>query len=216
MDAAGLLDERYDRVPDLVRARAVPSMQLVGSPGGETLDLTALARRGVRVVGRFAGVRGGTAQFAGSLPNVCALADLKLGRLLDTLDAWAARTGADVGPPRRFAPTRLPGPPALSRPFGPGGIRTVLWATGFRPELSWLEVGVLDHRGRVRHDGGVTASPGLYVLGLPFLRRRRSTLIDGAAADTHDLADHLVGHLGAGRSDDRPGHRGAGPGRLAS
>jgi putative flavoprotein involved in K+ transport len=54
---------------------------------------------------------------------------------------------------------------------------------------------VLDRKGRVVHDGGVTASPGLYLMGLPFLRRRKSTLIDGAAADAHELAEHLVGYL---------------------
>ena len=72
-----------------------------------------------------------------------------------------------------------------------------MWATGFRPDLSFLQVPVFDRKGRVVHDGGVTPAPGLYVMGLPFLRRRSSTLIDGAAADARDLAEHLVGHLDA-------------------
>ena len=93
MDAAGLLDERYNEVPDLLRARNLPSMQLVGTPERATLDLNALQRDGVRLVGRLAEIRDGTALFSGSLPNVCALADLKLGRLLDTIDGWAARAG---------------------------------------------------------------------------------------------------------------------------
>ena len=83
--------------------------------------------------------------------------------------------------------------PALSARLGAGGIASVVWATGFRPDLPFLrDVDVLDRRGRIRHDGGVTAAPGLYVVGLPFLRRRRSTLIDGAAADSRELADHLL------------------------
>jgi putative flavoprotein involved in K+ transport len=148
----------------------------------------------VRLVGRFAGVRDATAWFAGSLPNVCALADLKLARLLDTIDAWADRAGVDADPPQRFAPTQAP-PAALSVPLG--DIATVVWATGFRPDLSFLHAPVFDRRGRVEHDGGVTASPGLYVIGLPFLRRRSSTLIAGAGAgaDARELADHLAGHL---------------------
>jgi putative flavoprotein involved in K+ transport len=176
MDASGLLDERWDQVPDLLRARNLPSMQLVGSPQRTTLDLNALAALGVRLVGRFAGVRDGTAQFAGSLPGVCTLADLKLGRLLDTLDAWADRAGIAADPPHRFAPTAPPVPAALSARLGDGGIATIVWATGYRPDLSFLEVDVFDRRGAVLHDGGVTASPGLFVLGLPFLRRRKSTL----------------------------------------
>jgi putative flavoprotein involved in K+ transport len=196
MDASGLLDERYDEVPDLVRARRLPSMQLIGSPG-RTLDLNALAGLGVHLVGRFAGAGGGRAHFAGSLPNVCALADLKLGRLLDGFDAWALRAGIDAAPPHRFAPTAVPDPTTLSARLGPGGIESIVWATGYRPDLSFLEADVLDRRGRVVHDGGVTASPGLYLMGLPFLRRRRSTLIDGATADARDLAAHLAGHLDA-------------------
>jgi putative flavoprotein involved in K+ transport len=199
MDAAGVLDERYDEVPDLLRARNLPSMQLVGSPERVTIDLNALSRLGVRLAGRLAGVRDGRAQFSGSLPNVCALADLKLGRLLDTIDAWAAAAGFAPGPARRFAPTEAPAAPPLGLDLRGGEIRTVIWATGCRPDFSWLDVPVLDRKGRVTHDGGVTAWPGLYVLGLPFLRRRKSTLIDGAAADAADLVEHLAGYLGARR-----------------
>ncbi|QYN38719.1 NAD(P)-binding domain-containing protein [Pseudonocardia sp. DSM 110487] len=197
MDASGLLDERYDEVPDLLRARNLPSMQLVGSPQRATVDLDALRRLGVRLVGRLAAVRDGTAQFSGSLPNMCALADLKLGRLLDTIDAWAGKAGADADRPERFAPTEVPAPIPLSVRLAADEIGTIVWATGFRPDLSWLDVPVFDRKGRVVHDGGVTTAPGLYMMGLPFLRRRKSTLIDGAATDAHELAAHLVGHLDA-------------------
>jgi putative flavoprotein involved in K+ transport len=195
MDAAGLLDERYEAQPDLVRVRNLPSMQLVGSPQRATVDLTALRRRGVRLVGRFVGVRDDVAQFSGALPHVCALADLKLGRLLDTLDAWADRAGIDAEAPHRFAPTELPATTDLSARVGEGGIETIVWATGYRADLSFVDAGVLDRKGRPVHDGGVTASPGLYLIGLPFLRRRKSTLIDGAASDARELVAHLVTHL---------------------
>jgi putative flavoprotein involved in K+ transport len=198
MDAAGLLAERYDQIPDLIRARHLPSMQLIGSDDRRTVDLNSLGRLGVQVVGRLAGIRDGIAQFSGSLPNILALADLKLTRLLDTIDAWAIEAGVDTGcPPQRFPATTLAAPTPLTIDLRSGAIRTILWATGFRPDLSWLDVPVFDRRGRVRHDGGVTASPGLYLMGMPFLRRRNSTLIDGAAADASDLSDHLVGCLDA-------------------
>ena len=116
----------------------------MGSPQRATVDLNTLARLGVRLVGRFAGVRDGLAQFSGSLPNVCALADLKLGRLLDTIDGFVDRAGLDADPPARFASTELPVPSALSARLGPGGIETIVWATVFRPDLSWLDVGVFD------------------------------------------------------------------------
>jgi putative flavoprotein involved in K+ transport len=198
MDASGLLDERYDEIPDLVRARTLPSMQLVGLPERRTVDLNALRRLGVRLVGRLAGIRDGVAQFSGSLANVTALADLKLGRLLDTFDAWAAKSDVDgLGPPQRFAATEVPAPAQLAVDLRSGEVRTILWATGFRPDLSWLQVPIFDRKSRIRHDGGVTASPGLYLIGMPFLRRRKSSLIDGAAADAADLTGHLVSYLDA-------------------
>ena len=71
------------------------------------------------------------------------------------------------------------------------GIRTVLWATGFRRKYPWLHIPVLDNRGEIRHAGGVTPEPGLYVLGLRFLRRRNSSFIDGQAKDAAEIADHI-------------------------
>jgi putative flavoprotein involved in K+ transport len=207
MDASGLMNERYDEIDDSVRVRNLPSMQLVGSPQKRTVELNSLSRLGVRLVGRLAGIRDGVAQFSGSLANVSALADLKLGRLLDAFDVWAAETGLDgIDPPRRYAATAVPAPSLLSLDLCSGAIRTIVWATGFRPDLSWLDVPVFDRKGRVRHDGGVTASPGLYLIGMPFLRRRKSTLIDGAADDAADLSGHLVQYLAGDRggSDGQP------------
>jgi putative flavoprotein involved in K+ transport len=105
-----------------------------------------------------------------------------------------------VEPPYRPEPTRVEASPPLGLDFDRAGIRTIVWATGFRPDYSWLDVPVLDHKGNLRHDGGVvTEAPGLYVLGLPFLRRRKSSLMDGAGDDARDLSAHLAAHLG-GRS----------------
>jgi putative flavoprotein involved in K+ transport len=193
LDAAGVLDDRPGDAADLARARSLPAMQLVGSPG-RTVDLNALTAIGVRLAGRFVGVRDGAAQFSGSLPNVCALADLKLGRLLDRIDAWIAQAGVDAGPAHRFARTALPAP-VPSAPLGRGVIGSIVWATGYRPDLSWLDVDVFDRRGRPVHDGGVTPAPGLYLMGMPFQRRRRSTLIDGAGVDAHEVVAHLRDHL---------------------
>jgi putative flavoprotein involved in K+ transport len=71
----------------------------------------------------------------------------------------------------------------------------VIWATGYRPDYSWLDVPVFDRKGRIRHDGGVVAASGMYVLGLPFLRRRKSSFIDGAGDDAADLTAHLIQNL---------------------
>jgi putative flavoprotein involved in K+ transport len=198
MDAAGVLDERYDQLEDITRARRVPSLQLAGTPDRSTLDLNALTANGVKLVGRLAGItEDGKAQFAGSLRNMCALSDLKMGRLLDLLDDWARANGLDdaVEPPHRLPPTRVDEFPPLGLDLMRGEIRTVIWATGYRPDYSWLEVPVLDRKGMVTHDGGVVSAPGLYLMGMQFLRRRKSALIDGAGDDARELSAHLTSYL---------------------
>jgi putative flavoprotein involved in K+ transport len=198
LDTAGILDERYDEVDDIVRARHLSSFQLVGTPERMTVDLNYLQDIGVRVVGRLGGItEEGTAQFSGSLPNVCALADLKLGRLLDTLDEWASGHGLDRETEAAIRPaaTRVPEAPPLLLSLRSREFKTVLWATGYRPDYPWLDIAILDGKGRMRHDGGITPVPGLYLMSANFLRRRRSTFIDGAGDDARDLSAHLVDYL---------------------
>ena len=198
MDASGVWDQRHDQIDDLPRARRLPSPQLVGAPERTTVDLNALAVMGVELVGRWAAVRDGRALFSGGLRNVFSLADLKVERLLDTFDEWARSQGRDdeVDRPERLAPTRVPQPTRLQLDLASGEIRTIVWATGFRPDYSWLDLPVVDAKGQLRHDGGVVVdSPGLYALGLPVLRRRRSTFIHGISDDAREVIDHLAGYL---------------------
>jgi putative flavoprotein involved in K+ transport len=188
----GLLDVRYDAVDDLVAARRKPSFQLVGSPERRDVDLNALRAAGVRVTGRLAGMQDGTAMFSGSLAHACASADLTLGRLLDRVDGWASRNGLDreLDPASRPARTVVTDAPT-TLPLDRAGIRTVVWATGYRAVLP-------GGRDVPAHDGGVACDiPGLYLMGLPFLRRRKSTFVDGAGPDATDLAAHLAAHLGS-------------------
>ena len=121
--------------------------------------------------------------------------DSKMNRLLDRIDDWATENSLDgeIDAPHRFEPTRVEASPPLGVDLG--GIRTVLWATGYRPDYSWLDLDVLDRKGRIRHDGGVVESPGVYLLGMPFLRTRKSSLIDGAGDDARFLSGHLATYL---------------------
>jgi putative flavoprotein involved in K+ transport len=197
LDAIGILDERYDEVDDITRARRVPSPQLIGTPQRSTLDLNMLTRNGVEIVGRLVGIDGGKAHFSGSLRNHCAMADLKLGRLLGTIDTWVECNGQDSATalPERFTPTQVADAPRLSLDLRSGGIGTVIWATGFKPDYAWLHVPVLNRKGQLRHDGGVVDAPGLYVLGLNFMRRRKSSFLHGAEDDVRDLSTHLATYL---------------------
>jgi putative flavoprotein involved in K+ transport len=213
MDASGIWDQRHDEVEDLARARRLPSPQLVGTPERATLDLNVLSAMGVELVGRWGSVRDGRALFSGGLRNVFSLADLKLKRLLDGFDEWARAAGLDpeIGPPERSAPTEAPGSPRWQIDLRGGEIRTVVWATGFRPDYRWLDVPVLDAKGHLHHDGGVVDSPGLYALGLPVLRRRKSTFILGIEDDAREVVGHLDGYL-AGRRADQGGRSAAADG----
>jgi putative flavoprotein involved in K+ transport len=199
MEASGVWDQRYDELEDLGRARRLPSPQLVGARERGTLDLNALTAMGVELVGRFAAMRDGRALFSGGLRNVCSLADLKLERLLGLFDEWALsdERGAGAAAPERFAPTAVPRSARLELDLRAGEVRTVLWATGFVPDYAWLDVPVVDQKGRLRHDGGSVASPGLYALGLPVLRRRKSTFIHGIEDDARDVIDELGAYLEA-------------------
>jgi putative flavoprotein involved in K+ transport len=201
MDAAGVWDQRYDELDDLTRARRLPSPQLVGTPERSTLDLNALTELGVELIGRLAAIRDGRALFSGGLRNVFSLADLKMNRLLDTFDEWARTSGREDGldPPERFAPTRVPESARLQLDLGSGEISAIVWATGFRPDYRWLDVPVVDAKGQLRHTGGVVDSPGLYALGLPVLRRRKSTFIYGIEDDAREVIEHLAGFLSATR-----------------
>jgi len=192
-----LQDERYNEIDDINRGREISSLQLTGSESRETLDLNALTSLGVKLVGRLVGMRESTALFSGSLGNQCALSDLKMNRLLNTVDEWATEVGMDgeVPKPHRFEPTEFPEKPPLMMDLAKEGIQSIIWATGYRPDYSWLGLDIFDRKGRVRHDGGVVDAPGVYLMGQQFLRRRKSSLIDGAANDAEDLSEHLAGYL---------------------
>jgi len=200
MDASGIWDQRLEEIDDLTRARRLPSPQLVGTPERATLDLNALQTIGVELAGRLAGVRDARLLFSGGLRNLFALADLKMNRLLDTFDEWADAHahGLDVSGRERFEPTRVPASSRLQIDLRSGEIRSIVWATGFRPDYSWLDMPVLNEKGYLRHDGGVVEAPGMYVLGLPVLRRRKSSFIHGIEDDAREVIEHLAAHLAGG------------------
>jgi putative flavoprotein involved in K+ transport len=197
LDTMGIFDESTEEVFDLAVSRGQPSLQLVGRPDHATLDLPVLEARGVRLAGRVVGAAGHRVSFADDLVAYTAASDVRLARLLQRIDVFAARTGleAEVGPPEPFRPFLWPALPPTEADLRADGIRTVVWATGFRRQYEWLKVPVLDERGEIRHEGGVTDLPGLYVIGLYFLRRRKSSFIDGVGRDALDLTTHLAAHL---------------------
>lgn len=189
----GVLDQRAHQVENLPASRDQPSMQLVGSPDRRTLDLAAALAAGIRLVGRAVGADGSRLTLSDDLVETLAGAEFKLAGLRLRIDRHIRERGLEgvVAPPDPFDPVPLsdaPGTLDLRRE----GIRTVLWATGFRRSYPWLHVPVLDSRGEIRHTGGITPAPGLYVLGLNFLRRRSSSFLAGVGKDAQELSDHIA------------------------
>lgn len=180
------------------RPPKMPSPSLTGVNRGHDLSVRTLAAAGATVVGRLVGVDGGRLRFADDLADSLARGDEAFARFAQRVDGWLAehddQAGAADGPERR---PLLPDPPA-ARNGSPeldlvaAGIASVVWATGFRPGLDWVNVPVLDARGAPVHHRGITASPGLCFLGLPWLYRQRSPFIRGAEEDARHIAAHLA------------------------
>lgn len=192
MEKSGLSSATLEDVDDIKRVRSLPSLQLIGDRSCRFLDLNALQRMGVEVVGRLVGYRDDELLFSGALAHAAEMSDLKMNRTLAVIDGWAQQSGLNLEePPRRFAPTWVPKNPRLTLSVAKGAISTIVWASGFQPSMSWLHMPVFDERGRLRHEGGIVA-PGLYVLGLQFLRTRKSTFLDGVGEDARMLAQSLV------------------------
>lgn len=196
MDVAGLLSEPRD--PSIAPARAMsqPSLQLVGSTPPRDVGLDRLRSLGVRVVGRALGATGSGLQLSGTLNAEIARGEARRARLLGRIDAYISAHGIDA--PRTCTPRVRPefGADPRRLDLAGEGIRSIVWATGFRRDYSWLRLPALDARGELIQTGGVANLPGLYAMALPFMRRRNSTFIDGVGADARDLANHICRHLG--------------------
>ena len=197
METAGIVDDPALEGGNLDAACRQPSLQLVGRPDNRDLDLGVLARLGVRLVGKLVAIDGARAEFTGDLDRTTKASHTRMLRILDRIDGYIVDRAIEA--PLADAAARIPvladgGTLALN--LEKEGVRSVVWATGYVRRYPWLRAPVLDHRGEIVHRGGVTSLPGLYVIGLTFLRRRRSTFIDGCGLDAEDLAPIVKARLG--------------------
>jgi len=205
LDRLGVFDRTVDDVADVWAARTEPALQLVGRPDHLTLDLPTLQAMGVELVGRFRGADGTRAHFAPDLAATTAAADERLAHLLARIDAAVERDhlGAELLPAEPIAAVRCGDEPD-SLDLAAEGISTVVWATGYRRNYSWLRLPVLDERGEIRQHRGVTPLPGAYVLGQRFQHFRNSNFIDGVGRDAEYVARHIVERAAHARRAVRP------------
>ncbi|MDP1699878.1 MAG: NAD(P)/FAD-dependent oxidoreductase [Aestuariivirga sp.] len=196
MDTIGMLDDPALENGNLDAARRQPSLQLVGGAAPRDLDLGVLRAQGIRLFGRLAGLDDTRAKFADDLELTTGASHVRLQRILKRIDDFISDSvySAPVADSAARVPFLATGD-ALTLDLQRGGISTVIWATGYIRHYPWLKLPVLDSCGEIIHRGGVAAVPGLYVLGLTFLRRRRSSFIDGCGLDAEDLAPDIKAHL---------------------
>ena len=196
LDAMGVLDRPLEPVRPHLRGE--PSLQLVGSPDQREVDLPALASRGVRFTGRFLGVESNHSAgviCADDLAETTGAAAAKLGRLLQNIDAYATAAGlhSQVDPPGGPHPFTGALPVTRRRlDLRAAGVRSVLWATGYRRHYPWLHLPVLDSAGDIQHAAGITPAPGLVVVGQQRQTRRSSTFVDGVRHDAATVVEHLL------------------------
>ncbi|MFD3400638.1 NAD(P)-binding domain-containing protein [Kribbella sp. NPDC058693] len=180
LERTGRLARTIDEVRDPASARREPSMQLAGRAG--ELDLVTLQADGVRLLGRFDGMDGSRARFRPDLAETAAAADVRMYRLLDSFD------DSREGRPPALVPPTIPSSVDLHR----AGISTVLVATGYRPEYPWLQLPITGPDGQIQQVRGISAAPGVYVVGQRFQHRRDSAFIDGARHDAAYVVQHLL------------------------
>ena len=172
------------------------TISVSGARGGRTVDFRRLAAEGVTLVGRAAGFGDGAMHFAPDLAETIARGDADHLAVLDEADAYVEAQGLDL-PPDPGARRLPPDPACLTEPIlsldlAARGIGTILWATGYVPDYGWLDVDVLDERGRPRHRRGISDEPGLYFLGLPWQSRRASSFIYGVWHDARFIAEQIA------------------------
>ncbi|MBM7060244.1 NAD(P)-binding domain-containing protein [Pseudomonas sp. UL073] len=167
-----------------------------GARGGQTIDFRGLAEQGLTLVGLTKAFSNGVVSFQADLADNLARGDENYLELLDAADAYIARNGLDL-PEEPEARRKFPDPDCVTHPLleldlAAAGVTSIIWATGYAVDFSWLQVGAFDANGKPQHQRGVSSEPGVYFLGLPWLSRRGSTFIWGVWHDAKHIADHIA------------------------
>jgi putative flavoprotein involved in K+ transport len=175
-----------------------PYPTISGAYGGHTIDLRRFAADGITLLGRLQSADQGAVQFAADLANHLAFGDAAYAEFLDVADDYVRQRGLDM-PQDHAARATLPDPADVAEPLrrldlAACGVGAVIWATGYGVDFGWIELPVLDTHGEPLHHRGVTAIPGLYFLGLPWMTTVNSSFLSGVGDDASALAGHIADH----------------------
>ncbi|MBD1552704.1 MSMEG_0569 family flavin-dependent oxidoreductase [Pseudomonas typographi] len=165
---------------------------VTGRDGGRDIDLRRFALDGMKLYGRLQGLEGGTLRFASNLSASLDAADAVYNRINASIDRYIAEQGLDAPAPSLYQPVWQPTGDRAQLDITEAGISTVIWCIGFTPDFSWVDLPVFNGKGYPGHVRGVTAEPGLYFLGLPWLHTWGSGRFSGVARDAQYLVEHLL------------------------
>lgn len=176
------------------------TIAVTGARGGYTIDFRDLAALGMQLVGRTLSFAGGKLQFADDLAANIEAGDANYLSLLDEADAYIRANALEL-PEEPEARLIAAAPQCMTQPLREldlqqAGITTIIWATGFRSDYSWIKVDGFDAQGLPRHNRGISVVPGIYFLGLPWQTRRGSSFIWGVYQDAKYIADHIAKQQG--------------------
>jgi putative flavoprotein involved in K+ transport len=189
MVESGYMDRTPDKLPSQA-ARLLGNPQATGHDGGRDLNFRVLHDMGVELLGRYAGAEGSTLQFADDLAASVDFGDARLADLLKFIEVSCAAKGTtapmyEIPPPLRIK-TRT------SLDVAQDGIGTVIWTSGYRPDYGWVKFPVFDDMGFPQQVDGCTTVPGLYFMGVHWMRKNKSSILYGVGEDAEVVAGHIV------------------------
>lgn len=190
-----LAEMRLDQITPEQRGSARLGPVITGAYGGHTIDFRNFVTDGMVLLGRIETARDGVIEIAPGLAECLAEGDLVYTTFLGIVDEYAKRRGLDL-PDDPDARITLPDPACVTAPLTRldldiEGVSAVVWATGYGLDFGWIDIPVLDARGEPLHRNGISAVPGLYFLGLPWLSKMNSSFLSGVGDDATVLADHI-------------------------
>ncbi|MDO9381088.1 MAG: MSMEG_0569 family flavin-dependent oxidoreductase [Nocardioidaceae bacterium] len=189
----GLYDTAVQQYPGGLAAREKTNHYVTGRDGGRDIDLRQFAAEGMHLYGTLVTGRGLQLELAPTLARALDAADAVYTSIRGDIDRFIEREGIDAPTEAPYSPPWSPDAEATSLDLGAAGVTSIVWAIGYRPDYSWVGVGVFDGTGRPTHTRGVTAVPGLYFVGLPWMHTWGSGRFLGVAADAEHVASCIVG-----------------------
>ncbi|CAN5493805.1 MSMEG_0569 family flavin-dependent oxidoreductase [soil metagenome] len=189
----GLYDTPVAQYPGGATAREKTNHYVTGRDGGRDIDLRQFAAEGMRLYGMLDGGAATELTFRPTMVEALDLADAVYNSICRDIDAYIEKTGLDAPPASQYEPVWTPPGDPTSLDLEAEGVTTIVWAIGYRPDYRFARVGVFDGSGHPMHTRGVTAVPGLYVLGLPWLHTWGSGRFLGIARDAEHIAGCITG-----------------------